>query len=511
MSSALCLLLAVLSIWDYPSRFPQHRQLRSRFVLAVRAGDTREMESVARSGVALLPDDATWAYNLACALAYREDPSEAFDQLERAIDLGFRDVKAIKADADLQRLAKNRRFKELLEYAHEIEGRPVLADPLVAVPATGVWGESLALGEQNLSWDFDHGCFTASLLMAPGKGRGGNFGDLYMNRDGHHSSLVVTNYPGLTEVKLDREGRERGMDLDFPNISFNAPVFGNCSRAFIHPVYWRSLPRAMMTTEAWRMSLMAKLYLSNQVWVFPVNADYPPVGTNDDCFASIAPYWLATQGKSWSDQYYLQAALEASRSFAPAVKRELVARGLLAPTIQGLLRRALKGVRDEEDYLSAKAHPTCLPQGGLDLPRLKAAAAALKAEAIPPVAKVQVRMAKHEGTTTAPECLFATPCATAFVLRTVGGVRTFFLQASGGAAYVFRQVHGESAAVKLEPMGPGQMKVTLKPEKLTERVDLAVFAKTATSEWGAPSYVSFSVPAKAPAYVDPVLNPPPSK
>lgn len=511
MTTVACLLLAVLSIWDYPSRFPQHQQLRAKFVQAVRTGNTRAMEDAARTGTALLPDDATWAYNFACALAYREDPSEALDQLERAIDLGFRDVKMIAEDADLQRLAKNRRFKELLEYAREIEGRPVLANPLVAVPATGIWGESLALGEQNLSWDFDHGCFTASLMMAPGRGRDGNFGDLYMNRDGRHSLLTVTNYPGLTEIKLDREGRERNMDLDFPNLSLNAPVFGNCSRAFLHPVYWRSLPRAMMTTDAWRMPLMAKFYLSNQLWVFPVNADYPPVGTNGDCFASVAPYWLATQGKSWSDQYYLRAALEASRSFAPAVKREIVERGLLAPTIQCLLRRALKGVRDEEDYLSAKAHPTCLPPNGLELPRLKAAAAGMKAVAIPPVATLQIRGMPTVGSSQAPECLYLTPCAAAFILRAKAGVHSFLLQAAGGDAYTFRQVHGESAAVKFEPMGPGRMKVTLRPEKMTGRVDLAVFAKTAMSEWGAPSYVSFSVPAEAPAYVDPVLYPPPSK
>ena len=511
MTAVFGLLLAVLSIWDYPSRFPQHQQLRAKLVQAVRAGDTRGMEAAARSGVELLPDDATWAYNLACALAYREDPTEALEQLERAIDLGFRDVKAIAADADLQRLAKNRRFKDLLEYAREIEGRPVLADPLVAVPATGIWGESLALGEQNFSWDFDYGCFTASLLMAPGKGSGGNFGDLYMNRDERHSLLTVTNFPGLTEIRLDQAGRARRMDLDFPNMSFNAPVFGNCSRAFLHPVYWRSIPRALMTTDAWRMPLMAKLYLSNQTWVFPVNADYPPIGTNDDCFASIAPYWLATQGRSWSDQYYLRAALEASRSFAPAVKREMVERGLLAPTIQCLLRRALKGVRDEEDYLSAKAHPTCLPPNGLDLPRLKAAAAALKAASIPPVATLQIRVMPTGGSALAPGCLYATPCAAAFILRAKAGAHSFLLQAVGGEAYTFRQVHGEPSAVKFEPMGPGRMMVTLRPEKMVERIDLAVFAKTATSEWGAPSYVSFSVPAKAPAYVDPALNPSPAE
>ena len=151
MMSCLFLLLAVLSIWDYPSRYPEHRRLARQFVTAVRKGDTATMEQSSRKGVELLPDDPTWHYNLACSLAYfpkRED--EAFDELETAIDLGYRNRASIEADTDLRRLSKLPRYKELLEYADFMKSRPMFSGPMSAIDATGVFGKSLVLGEQNL-------------------------------------------------------------------------------------------------------------------------------------------------------------------------------------------------------------------------------------------------------------------------------------------------------------------------------------------------------------------------
>ncbi len=503
---AICVFFALLSIWDYPARHPQHLQLKSQMVQAVRAGETQKMYEACLKGAELLPDDPTWAYNLACALSYRQDPNAALDQLEKAIDLGFRDADAIANDNDLRRLAKNPRFRELVGYAKETKDRPILLGPLASVPATGVTGKSVVLGEQNLAWDFDLGCFEARLVLAPGKGDG-NDGDLYMNRDAAHSMLAVTNWPGLTEVKLDLAGRQRGMDLDFPNLIFPYPVFGNCSRAYLHPVYWRSIPRALMTTDAARLQAMSRFYLSNQTWVFPAVNDFNPGGTNRDCFASVTPYWIATQGASWSDQYYLRAALEASRSFKPAVKRLLVLRGLLAPTIQSVLRKSLKGVMTDEDYLGPKAHPTAFPPNGLDLAKVSRLASELKLDEIPPVAIVRVAMEKTDNPSAWPECTYATACASAFVLRAPAEKRAFLLQADGGKDYAFRVVHGDTSAVRLTHKDGRSVLVELERAALTNRLDIAVFAKNGTSGWGAPSFVSFFVQNPDAAYSDPALNP----
>ena len=503
----LCAILAVLSIWDYPSRHPEHVRLRNQFVAATRIGDAAAMEAASRKGVELLPDDPTWRFNLACALAYYATrQGEAFATLEKAIDLGFRDADLIAKDADLRRLSVSPRYAELLDYAKEMRRRPLLSGPMAVVDATGVFGQPIALGEQNLAWDFDVGCFIARLKLATASA-GGNTGDLYMNRDGGHAPLNAGNFPGITVLSFDQEGRRRGMDLDIPNLLAPYPVFGNCSRALTQGPYWRSLPRALMTSSAWRLKAMLKFYLSNQTWVFPVNADLPPVGTNGDVFASITPYWIASAGRSFSDLPYLRAALEASRALPTDVKKEIVRRGLLAPTIQTLIRKSLRNVTNDVDYLSAKAHPTAFPANGVDVPRLVAAAAAMTTSSVPPLVSVVVAAERPSSPPSRGELTYATAFAWAFVLNSSDESRRFRIVARGAEEFRFVQTHGDSVSV--EPDGPNAAKVKISRSRVspTNRVDVAVFGRNAGTGWGAPSYISFArMDASAP-YCDPVLLP----
>ena len=507
------LLVAVLSIWDYPARQPAHERLRDEFVRGLQSaakGDYSRMTSAARQGVALLPEDPTWRFNLACALAHGPDHDAALDTLEKAIDLGFRDPKAIAGDADLRPLAKLQRFKDLVEYAEDVKDRPVvLNNPLYSVPAYGTFGQPVTLGEQNVSWDFDRGAFLARVELTGGAGA--NAGDLYFNLDGGHSQPVVTNWPGLTPVRLDRDAREHGIGLDYPNMLFPYPVFGNCSRAMTVGPWWRSLPRAMVTTEARRLRLMSELYHSNQFWVYPAVFDFPGPGTNGDVFASVTPYWLTTQGRSWSDQYYLRAALRVSRSLKPEVKRAIVTKGLLAPTIQTLLRRSLRDVKEDEDYLTPKAHPTAFPPNGLDLPRLEAAAAALTVETVPPAALIAgVTTPPVDPAPLWPELTYISPHAWAYVLRAEQPKRVFFVKAVGGSEYAFAAVHDEKGLATVEKVSPDTAKVVIDRTGLTvtNRIDVAVFAKSPTSSWGAPSFVSFAIVDPKAEYSDPALTPP---
>ena len=504
-------ILAVLSLWDYPERQFRHNELRKQFITAIREGDTETMKETCDKGVALLPDDPVWHYNLACALAYFKDPKPALDALEEAIDLGFRDADAIAADRDLKRIADNPRFSELVEYAREMKRRPILSGPLATVPAMGNFGTTIHLGEQNMNWNFDLGCFEAKMSLNA-TSTGGNVGDLYMNRDGEHSRLNIKSWPGLTPVRLDAEGRQRHMDLDTPNILFPYPVFGNCSRALVDGPYWRSLPRALVTTDSWRLSMMAKFYLSNQIWVFPAVKDYDfSANGYGDIFASVTPYWIATQGASFTDQQYLRAALEVSRSLQPTVKRTIVSTGRLAPTVQALLRRSLRGVATDEDYLSEKAHPTCFATNALEIARLKKYASTLTAEQIPPVAVitgVAVDQKVSVEPPALPELTYATACAWAFILRASAEKRSFVIRAGGGAEYEFSIVHNKEAA-QLERVAPDAVRVTLDKNLMstTNRVDLAIFAKTGKSRWSAPSFVSFGVVDPSAPYSDPVLTP----
>lgn len=501
--------LAILSIWDYPGRYLQHEQLRGEFVQAMRTGDTTVMEETCRKGVELLPDDPTWHYNLACSLAYFPKRSnEALDELKLAIDLGFRRPDEIAADNDLKRLKGERRFSELVEYARERQTRPILDGPLATVDAVGVFGSLIMLGEQNLNWDFDRGIFDARLKLMPNTLKPWT-GELYMNRDGGHSPMNLSEFPGITEIKFDFEGRRRKLDLDMPNICFPYPTFGNSSMAFTKGDNWRSIPRALMTTDAYRLKAMEKLYLSNQFWVFPSNADTPPIGTNGDVFASITPYWLTTAGRSWSDRPYLKAALQASAALRPEVKREIVRRRLLVPTLQTLIRKSLKTVKSEQDYLSSAAHPTAMPPDGLDIKRLLDSAKKLTVAEIPPLAVISVELEPPEAPSRWPELTYQTAFATAYVLRTDDVKRVFTIRAVGAREFKFVQTHGENVEVKIEQTKPNEARVTIDRTNLSpvNRVDIAVFGRIPGTGWGAPSYLSVSRMDPSAPYSDPVLTP----
>ena len=509
MNSAAFVMLAALSVFDHPARQARHEELRGQFVSAIARGDVAAMEDASRKGVELLPEDPTWKYNLACSLSRAGKKSEALDVLERAIRLGFRDSIAIGSDEDLKPLAGERRFEELTALADRLAGKPVLFGPLSAVPADGQAGSTITIGEQNLSWDLDAGCFAAKVAIGGADGPG-NAGDIYLNRDGGHSALKTDEFPGLTKISLDSACREHHIDMGVPNMSFPYPVFGNCSLAIVGGPMWRSMPRALMTSEAGRMGLMQRFYLSNQVWVFPAVYDIAPVGTNGDVFASVAPFWISTQGRSWSDLYYLKAALEVSRSMKPDVKRLVVEDGLLAPTVQTIIRKSLKGVRTEDDYLTSKAHPTAFPQNGLDLNRLKSLSASLAPDAIPPLAPIKgVAFAGNGGKPYPGELTYAGKFACAFVLRAPERRRGFVVVAAGDDEYAFAAVHDERGAAKVERTAPNAAKIDIDRSLLTptNRVDIAVFARRSGTAWGAPSFVSFAVVDPSAPYSDPVLTP----
>ena len=509
--SVFCALLAALSVWDCAERQGRHDILKAELLRNIRAGDIREMEETTRKGTELLPEDPVWRYNHACALSYYKDGKRALDELEKAVELGFRDVETIRRDSDLKRVSGDPRFAEILSRAEELAGKPVAEGPLGAVPAEGKAGERIEIGEKNLLWDFDSAAFSARLRLDAAGDAGGNAGDLYMNLDEGHSRPVATNWPGLSEVTLGEEVRRRGVGLNFPGMIFPHPVFGNASRAFTKGPFWRSIPRALATTESRRLRTIQKLYLSNQIWVFPAVDDFNFTNTNlyGDVFASVTPYWITVRGRSWSDQYYLRAALEISRSLPVATKREIVRRGVLAGVVQTILRKSLKGVATEDDYLSPKAHPTAMPPGGLDMERLKALASGMGVSDIPPLVAVFARTQRLAKEPAWPEATYITPFASAFVLRADETERTFMLSATGAHEYAFRIVHDDFGAARIVESTGASARIVIDKTRMTpvNRVDVAVFGRTALSGWGPPSFVSFAVVDPSARYSDPALTP----
>ncbi len=69
---------------------------------------------VDRRLAALVPEDSTVHYNLACSLALCGDPAAALDELERAVELGYEDADPRAAEDDLASLNGEPRFEALL-------------------------------------------------------------------------------------------------------------------------------------------------------------------------------------------------------------------------------------------------------------------------------------------------------------------------------------------------------------------------------------------------------------
>ena len=63
----------------------------------------------------LMPDDPTVHYNLGCSLALTGKVEEAFETLRRAVSLGYRDAEHLIADADLDSIRDDDRYRDLLE------------------------------------------------------------------------------------------------------------------------------------------------------------------------------------------------------------------------------------------------------------------------------------------------------------------------------------------------------------------------------------------------------------
>jgi tetratricopeptide (TPR) repeat protein len=64
--------------------------------------------------VRLRPHSPRARYNLACTYALLGRPEDAFDELERAVDFGFRDAEHMMRDDDLASLREDPRFGELV-------------------------------------------------------------------------------------------------------------------------------------------------------------------------------------------------------------------------------------------------------------------------------------------------------------------------------------------------------------------------------------------------------------
>lgn len=70
---------------------------------------------VDRMLVQLCPSDPLVHYNLACSLALLRQSEAAFEELERAVELGYAEPQHLLDDPDLESLRSDPRFQRLVE------------------------------------------------------------------------------------------------------------------------------------------------------------------------------------------------------------------------------------------------------------------------------------------------------------------------------------------------------------------------------------------------------------
>jgi hypothetical protein len=531
-------LLAIASqdVFDMPRLYPQHRQLLQEMVVAVRAGKIEEMESAARKGIEIFPKDATWHYNLACALAYRADKAEALTMLERAIDLGFRDPKAIEADHDLKQLSKLPQFKVLLEKASKLQGKPV-EGAVQPKAATLVMGYPVKVDATNTVFDFDAGYFrTFFNLMPPSTKKisayasdyagpakkeiegwmkdgtaSGNFGDLYVNRDNGHSALTLTNFPGLTPVVYGEAAKAKQINVGLPNGHFSYPVIGNASIAITAGPFWRSMPRAVQTDPMLPITTF-QLMLANQCWFYPAHRDF--TAETGDLYPVNMPYYIISKGSSGTDRPFMEAIAATMAAFRPDTKQALISRGLLVPTLQMILRATQKTLKTPDDYLTGLAHPIVFDAINLDVGAMVKMAHDLSPTNIPaPVVLRTLKDAKAEigmdYFDLRPEGLFDTPFAIARISRNVlTRTRSMTIEAlmpgvsAPTSPFIWKVLQGDPAKITIKPLTPNgsQVEITIAYHGLyrptptawmTSRVEIGCFFKTG-EHYAVPSIVSLA-------------------
>lgn len=347
-------------------------------------------------------------------------------------------------------------------------------------------------------------------------GINGFAGVVYDNRDRGHSRMPVDLFPRLTHLGYGVELSAENADYGLAGvILLPAVVVGNSSTA-LRELPWRSLTRHAMTVPRGPVSA-ARLYAANHIYVYPEHRDYD----EEDRFPANWPYTVTSQGSSRSDQPFLRAIAMTLAAFQKDTFAVLRDKGLVASTVQMIMRRNLAGVSNREDYLSSTAHPPVFDGTRLRSGRMVGQAAAMRPEDIPPMVRLRVTeegFRAKAGLASLNERLFDTPAAIARIWRGFEWQRGMIVSAEDTVdpndrplTFEWRLLSGDPERVEIVPLGPDGRSARIhivwhdpftelvsagtgEETRRLSRVDIGVFANNGVHD-SAPAFLSVSFPA----------------
>lgn len=531
---------ASMPVFERPELERRLRAARGR----LSQGDAIGAEIALRGAVGRFPELAALHFALARLQARRGDAGAAIASLRAAAQAGARGAQRLEAPVFAPLRAREAEMAALRQ-AFAAPPPPTEPPRAPAAPAPLTEGAAV-LTPANSEWSEEEGVLRAyfappepsgrpelalvgrgetalalNRLLAAGRAAG-NVGDFYENRDEEHSMLDLERFPQLTPVEHGPAAREAGFHRALPEgLAISAggeapPLLGNASVAVTGGAGWRSMARLSITEDG-RAAELWRQYASNQIYVYPEHKDHDPFF--GDVFPANTPYWIVSQGSSYTDRRAMESVATILAAFRPETKRRLIAERLIAPTVQMIWRRGQRGIGTDDAYLSGRAHPTVFDPERAEPGRMVELANGLEPGEIPPVVRLSVlqESSPTPGVTLfgdgLSEALLDTPSAVARVMRGTGASKRMVISAAGTRdpndrelSFAWLLLRGDPEKVRIRPLGArgegAEIEVdwhdeteTPLTEMASQRVDIGVFAHNG-AEWSAPAFVSVTFPPR---------------
>lgn len=541
LMAALAGVAAGQGVFDMPRLFPQHKRYLQQFLTAAQQKNLLAAETAARAGAKLFPRDANWHYNVACICAKDNRLNEAMTWLEKAVELGFTNLKQLSEDPDLAVIrhapAYAAAFATLLQRAKELALNPpenATLSRALASPVTMGSEAEVAAGNTQWNWDPVSGGFLETLFRLQAASElpaySGPYADivndltrnqascagvLYVNRDEDLSVADYAAFPGLTPVLYSDEAQSAGTHRGTANGLFTSglaaiPTVGHSTLSLGNSALWRTIPRGISTDPA-AMRTAFTFSATNQLYVYDATPDLRKEFKGDLLFTQNPAVILSTAGAGSADaktaqRDLVELILAAIAVLQPETRQELFNSGKLVPTMQMLLRSHLKGA---PDYTSAAAHPTAFTPAQIDAEALLRAANRLTPDSLPPALQIRVRLETMPRTgidyfdAVTSEAIADTPTCVTRIIRGSAQTRKITLDAAAsepGVTYVWFVVNGDPEKTEIRNLTPNGSLVTLSAEWHApyekdgirmRRVDFACVAKRKDGTCSAPAFVSF--------------------